>query len=92
MSMPSDFNDLSQMKNLWILLVRTLSSIGKQYGTHLELKTVIIFHYEEIEQNASRDLVRSIPELVTVLIIKSGALATKLYFCSVFLSLQNTSK
>ena len=61
------------MKNVWNLLVRAVYANGKQYASVSELKAAIIYHWNEIDQNTLKSLVRSMPDRVFTLISKSDA-------------------
>ena len=54
-------------------LVRAVHTNGKQYASVLELKNAITYHWNGIDQNTLKSLVRSMPDRVFTLINKSGA-------------------
>ena len=54
-------------------LIRAVHANGKQYASVSELKTAIIYHWNGIDQNTLKSLVRSMPNRVFTLINRSGA-------------------
>ena len=61
------------MKNVWSFLVKAVHANGKQYVSVSELKAAIIYHWNAIDKNTLKSLVRSMPDRVFTLISKSGA-------------------
>ena len=70
---PSVSPDLNPMENARSRFVRAVYANEKQYASVSELKAAIIYHWNEIDQNTLKSLIRSMPARVFTLIRKSGA-------------------